>query len=233
MGSLIFLVALVSFNDTPNIPEYLQDISCTIKAQKGTGSGTFIKEDFVITAAHVVSDSFKAKENVKVIMLKRNKNREEIGSKIYDAKIIAYSNSRRGEDIAILQIIRKNTFSKNAVFTKESDLLFPGVGTEVWHCGSLLGKYRQSIVKGRISAIGRRIRNEKVFDQLDIGAYSGSSGGGVFDEKGHYIGMLTTGVERGGNLHCFIPTRRIQVWLKKRKLDFLLNHSPETPLLAR
>ncbi len=212
------------------IPEYIQDISCAVTIGEGSASGTFIQKGsftFVLTATHIINRRSKKKTDIQCYVTVRNKGREEIGIQTYGAKVFSYSSEKDGEDIAILLLRRKDLKFKPVKFYSRRDPPFPGVGSTVWHCGNLLGQWLQSVVRGTISAIGRLV-DDVLYDQSDIGGYTGSSGGGMFTDKGEYIGMLTRGADNGG-MHLFVPLRRMREWAKKRKLEWIFNPSLRIP----
>lgn len=226
--SLVLLTATVSLAETvaPTVPEQLQDVSCTIIAGKARGSGTLIQREdktFVLTAAHVVAQAFKDKQDVSVMVLLRKKDRTEMGRKESVARIFAYS---ADHDIAILLVKEEKLNHKLVKFYAAPDP--PKVGSEIWHCGTFLGEFPQSISKGVISAVGS-LDDGVVFDQADVCAYPGSSGGGVFNKKGEYLGMLVSGTNHGGNLHWFVPMRRIRDWTVERKMEWLFNTDLKVP----
>ncbi len=57
--------------------------------------------------------------------------------------------------------------------------------------------------------------------------YRGCSGGGVFDKDGKYVGMFVA--VAGNNLGYYIPKRKIEVWAKKNKVDFLFDPKAKVP----
>lgn len=216
--------------------------SVTVSAGQGTGSGViFVRGErcFVLTAAHVVAglrdvvmkleggqekkyETFKDAA-VAVILYEGDR---KVGKVEMDAEVLAYSDDKDGEDLALLEI-RKRAFIKEAGIFRADDNAMP-IGTRLYHCGSLQGEMgSNSLTDGIISRVGR-VWQGKVFEQSSVTAFPGSSGGGVFTEGGEYIGMITRGA--GETFNLFIPTRRIRAWLRVIKYDWVVN--PELPVPA-
>lgn len=219
------------------VAAYLQDISVTIKAGSSEGSGVVktreveidgekVNVNFVWTAAHVVDGLRHVKEVIdpktgtkrQVVEFKDAQVVKElvesgrrVGELKMDATVIKYNEE---EDLAILRIRKSNFVHASVVFYLDEKI--PAIGTDVLHCGSLLGQMgSNSLTSGIISQIGRTIDKQE-FDQSTATAFPGSSGGGIYlknENAGAYCGMLVRGAGEGFNL--FVPVRRIREWAKK------------------
>ena len=185
----------------------LQDVSVTVKAGRGEGSGVIItrevsvgdtkeKINFVWTAAHVVTSlrsvrntieggipkkvvEFKDAQIVKELVEKGRR----VGEIKMDAKVIKYSDPDSGDDLALLLVRKRNFVDQNILFYPSNDPI--PVGTELYHVGSLLGQVgSNSMTRGIMSKVGRVLElgtgDGVVFDQTSAPAFPGSSGGGIF-----------------------------------------------------
>lgn len=230
--------------------DYLQDISVTISSGSAQGSGTLytrkIGDDnitFVWTAAHVLSNLRKTREIIDVktgttrkvvefedaqIIREFTDKGRRIGETKFDAKVILYSDSETGEDLAILMIRKPDYTDKSVKFYLDEKI--PTIGTELYHVGSLQGQIgANSLTTGIISQIGRVLdlnADGTVFDQTTVTAFPGSSGGGVFLKSDfRYVGMLVRG--GGEQFNFIVPARRIIRWAKEAKVEWAVN--PEVP----
>ncbi len=231
----------------PKIAADLQSISVTLKSERSQGSGTLIVKGskvFVLTAEHVVRGNRHTREvidsktggkrtvvefdPIKVVTEIR-KNGRRVGSQEFDANVITCSDADYGEDLALLVIEAENFAKQGAMFfhgTKEQP--YTVVGTDVFHCGSLNGEFgHNSVIKGSVSQVGR-VYEKKLYDQLDINAFPGSSGGGVYLRgDGRYVGMIVRGLQ--GGFMLMVPQRRIDTWAKRMKVDWALDASKPVP----
>ena len=233
------------------VAAYLQDISVTIKANSSEGSGVVktremeidgetVKVNFVWTAAHVVDGLRHVKEVIdpktgtkrQVVEFKDAQvvkelveNGRRVGELKMDATVIKYNEE---EDLAILRIRKSNFVHASVVFYLDEKI--PAIGTDVLHCGSLLGQMgSNSLTSGIISQIGRTI-DKKEFDQSTATAFPGSSGGGIYlkDEyAGAYCGMLVRGAGEGFNL--FVPVRRVVAWAEKANVMWAIDDNVPMP----
>lgn len=226
-----------------DVPQYLQDISVTIKAGNSSGSGvvTNINGDvFVLTCGHVVkhlrtarsvedSESGRAKtvvdwEDAEVVKELVEDGRL-VGQTRMQAFVIKYSDADHGEDLAILKVRKKNLVPTRVIFYLDNKI--PTIGTELWHMGSFLGQGgSNSLSSGMISQVGR-VHEGVVYDQTNCTAFRGSSGGGVFLKDGHYHSMLVRGA--GETFNLVVPMRRIQTWTKRTKTEWLINPGVAAP----
>lgn len=251
--ALVMMVAMFvpSLTIAEDAVQQLQDVSVTINTGMGQGSGVLFTRErdghdvtFVWTAAHVV-DGLRGTRTIidpatgsekKVIEFKDanvvreyTENGRRIGEIKLDAKILKYSDSENGEDLALLQI-RKQDFTKaSAKFFLDDSI--PPIGTELYHVGSLLGQVgANSLTSGIVSQIGRVLHlgaEGTIFDQTTVTAFPGSSGGGVFlKSDNRYVGMLVRG--SGEQFNLIVPARRIKAWAEKNNIMWALD--PNVPL---
>jgi S1-C subfamily serine protease len=224
--------------------EHLQDVSVTIKASSGTGSGVVVTRkrgdethNFIWTAAHVVED---LRSTRKVIDPKTGTERtlvefkdativkemiadgRKVGSMELLASVIRYS---ADEDLALLRVRKKNFLATGASFALDKspsgEPIVPSLNTDLLHVGSLLGQMgSNSLTRGVLSQVGRLI-DDRVFDQTSVIAFPGSSGGGVFFQDGRMMGMLVRGAGPGFNL--IVPVRRILGWAKDANVEWAID----------
>ncbi len=166
----------------PNTPrDYPQDQEKQ-KQEVGGGTGFIIssKEGLILTNKHVISE-----EDAEYTVVTNS------GEK-YEAKVLA---SDPFNDIAVLKIEAKN-FPE--VKLGDSDSL--KIGQTVIAIGNALGEYRNTVTKGVVSGIGRRVvagdamgSSEVLEDviQTDAAINFGNSGGPLINLQGEVIGINT------------------------------------------
>ncbi len=235
------------------IPEYLQNISCTIKSEgkdgMSQGSGVlFTRKDtngdhvtYCLTAAHVI-DNLRSERQVlsldgdkktivefksPVIVKHLIEKGRVIGKTEIEATVIKWSSSEFGQDLALLQLRKKNFTADTA--TLSPDEIIP-VGMELYHLGSRLGEFGAGqLTVGILSSIGKVLEGDKVYDISSCPGLPGSSGGGTFLKvNGEYIGMVQRKATEGETFIFIKPTRLIKEWAKDQKVEWFFN--PEVPL---
>jgi S1-C subfamily serine protease len=248
LALVLMLVASPCLADQ-KVVQKLQDASVTIKANGGEGSGVIITRNvdgqslnFVWTAAHVVDSLRKERQTVDPatgqkktviefddaqIVKEITESGRRVGELKMDARVIRYSNADTGQDLALL-LIRKRDFVPDAGIKFTEQEIVP-IGAELYHVGSLLGQMgANSLTRGVMSQVGR-VYLDRVYDQTTVTAFPGSSGGGVFDEEGNYVGMLVRGAGEGFNL--IVPARRMREYAKEAGIEFALDEKAEVPHL--
>jgi len=209
--------------------------------------------NFIWTAAHVI-DNLRSTRTItekngqtrKVVEFKDAQivqelieNGRKVGEIKMDCKVIRYSDSNEGEDLALLMVRKRGFVSASAEFYLKGDEIVP-IGTELFHVGSLLGQVgSNSMTRGIMSKVGRVLDigqgEGTVFDQTTVTAFPGSSGGGVFlsdkngEDSGKYVGMLVRGAGEGFNF--IVPIRRIHNWTKEVDAEWAVDPNAETPTL--
>lgn len=257
----IFLLSLIVISaagfsraeEMSALSKHLQDISVTIHSDRSQGSGVIItrevdgeKVNFVWTAGHVVSGlrsvrkvidpstgterqvvEFKDASIVKELI----EDGRRVGELKMDAKVIRYSDADNGQDLALLEIRKKDFVQATSKFYLDSEIV--PIGTKLFHVGSLLGQTgANSMTTGIVSQVGR-ILNDKIYDQTTVTAFPGSSGGGVFladdhpEHAGEYMGMLVRGA--GETFNLVVPIRRMINWAREAKVEWALNPEIAVP----
>jgi hypothetical protein len=262
---LIFSAPLLG--DDKQLYQHLQDVSVTVKSGLGEGSGVIftrtiptpelgksatVKINFVWTAAHVVDDLrsvrtvIKDGQSIKLVEFKDAQIVQElvedgrrVGEIKMEARVIKYSDSENGEDLALLMIRKKGFIDMSVTFFKAEGKPVP-IGTELYHVGSLLGQTgSNSMTRGICSQVGRVLDLGAgagvVFDQTTVTAFPGSSGGGVFlsersgDDAGQYMGMLVRGA--GETFNLIVPVRRMRDYARREGILWAIDHDVQVPTL--
>jgi serine protease Do len=224
----------------------LQAVSFTIRSHDGEGSGVCVNrggETFILTAGHVVADNrhvehlLDSAKGATITVPKFDplfvtkelvEDGRSIGKLTIEAEVVAYSSADHGQDLALLHLRKRGLIKDSATFAPAGKP--PGIGTPLSHVGSLLGQQgSNSFTTGVYSQIGRVLHN-RVFDQTTCAAFPGSSGGGVFDGKGQYVGMIVRGA--GETFNLIVPVRRIREWAVEQNLPFLFDESAVPDLKA-
>jgi len=242
--SKIVLTAIVSLASatslfSEDLAEHLQNLSVTIHAKGAQGSGTIITRDgvnYVISAGHVVEGcrhlvkfhdnttggtKVLSKFDVVKVVKEIVRDGKSIGFTEIEADVVAYSSPKFGDDLVLLKL-RDHITDDSIEFWKEGDKTTPPVGSKLCHVGSFLGQDgSNSYSEGRISQIGRTLFDH-VFDQTDVIAFPGSSGGLIATMDGKYMGTLVRGAGQGYIL--YVPLRRVHTWAKEHNIEFIFDH---------
>ena len=185
----------------PNQPEPKKEApSKPFKQEIGGGSGFFVSADgLILTNKHVVED-----ESADYTVVTSDGKR-------YEGEVVARDPL---SDLAFVRIKGKN-FSYVAL--GDSDKI--KIGQTVIAIGFALGEYRNTVTKGVISGIGRRVvagngfgRSEVLEQaiQTDAAINQGNSGGPLINLKGEVIG-ISTAVNFSGQLIGFvIPINQVK-----------------------
>jgi S1-C subfamily serine protease len=236
------------------VPEYLNAISCTVRAEAGyqraEGSGTLFVRDmngtatwFALTAGHVVEHLRKIEEtivdgkpsktvtfeNPKLVRELRNRDGRRTGEVVVDAKVLRYSPADK-HDLCLMIVLSEDFKAAASAEFYPKDGKLPRIGSHLNHCGSFLGgDGANSYSDGVISSHGR-ILFKMPFMQTTAPAYPGSSGGIVADDKGRYIGMLVRGA--GSDYNLCVPIARMHNWAQKSGIAWALSSSLKAPSMA-
>ncbi|AMC93783.1 hypothetical protein AOC36_07240 [Erysipelothrix larvae] len=164
----------------------------------GAGSGVIVTEDgYIVTNYHVIDSATQISV--------RLQNGEE-----YTARLI---NDDEEQDLALLKIDETNL---NTATFEDSDTL--RVGQTTLAIGNPLGTLGGTVTEGILSATDREITiDEETMNLLQTSAAinSGNSGGGLFDDAGHLIGIVnakSSGLSIEG-LGFAIPSNTVQDFL--------------------
>lgn len=244
----LLLTVQVSADD---IVDKIQGFSVTLRSGTSSGSGVlFTRKDgedirtFVWSAAHVIDNLRKTREvfvrgdrktvvefSDASIVSEFYEDGRRIGESQLDAKVLRYSDADNGEDLALLEV-RKRNFVPMETSVEFYDGETPKIGSELYHVGSLLGGMgANSLTTGVLSKVGRVLdlgANGKTFDQSTTAAFPGSSGGGVFlKSDGKCIGLLVRGA--GESFTFIVPVRRMREWAKEANVEWAMDRNVPMP----
>jgi serine protease Do len=174
------------------------------KQTVGSGSGFIISADgLIVTNRHVVAD---ASATYTVVLADGKK---------YDAKVLARDTSI---DLALIKIDGKNL---PALSLGDSDKL--ELGQTVVAIGNSLGQFSNSVTRGIVSGMNRRIvagdalSGSEVIDQAiqtDAAINPGNSGGPLLTLEGKVVGVNTAVSQQGQSVGFAIPIN-----IAKRSID--------------
>lgn len=163
------------------------------KQEIGGGTGFVVdSKGLILTNKHVVSD---AEADYTIVTIKGDK---------YPAEVLAEDPFN---DIAVLKV-KTEKLNLPEVVLGDSDKL--KIGQTVIAIGNALGEYRNTVTKGVISGIGRKIvagdlKGSEVLEnviQTDAAINFGNSGGPLINLKGEVIG-INTAISQAGQLIGF------------------------------
>ena len=231
------------------VPEYLNRISVTVRAEAGfsksEGSGSLfvrkvtdgnrtVEKPFCWSAGHVVEHMRRVEEvivdgkpvkritfeNPKLVRELRNADGRRTGEVVVDAKVIRYSPAQKRDLVLLLVLSEDFKAGASTEFYPKGGKL-PRIGSHLNHVGSFLGgSGANSYSDGVISSHGR-ILFKVPFMQTTAPAYPGSSGGIVADDEGKYIGMLVRGA--GSDYNLCVPVASMWKWSKDNGVEWAMN----------
>ena len=182
---------VATFSGTSSMDPYAP----TGGSQQALGTGFVVSEDgYILTNAHVVSESGATAESVTVSF----KDEESAGTKV-SATIVGADDS---SDVALLKIDPDEVGDLTVIPLGDSDEL--KVGEPVVAIGNPLG-FDFTLTTGVVSALDRELQspNGSIISngiQTDAAINSGNSGGPLIDATGHVIGINEQiASESGGN----------------------------------
>lgn len=155
----------------------------TFTSNMGLGSGTLIRDNMILTAAHVVA-------NAKAIMVE-----------FYDGEKIQATTFRisRLADVAVIKLESAPTKARVAKIGNSDELR---IGEEIFVIGAPMGltySLSSGIISGRHSEKNPLDDNKVLeFLQTDASINTGNSGGPMFNSKGEVIGIVSSILSRSG-----------------------------------
>ena len=168
LSMVLLFMLLISFSAYAiNItPEETYNSVVVVYTETGVGSGFSIRENLIITNAHVVGN---------------NKN---VAINLYDDTTIKGKvvKSDIEKDLALIKIEK----SLAPLNTNEENI---NIGQEVYVIGAPKDM-PYTMTKGIISALDRKL-GQNTYIQIDASVNSGNSGGPLVDDSGNVIGIIT------------------------------------------
>lgn len=161
-----------------------------IQSEDGVGSGFIISENnYIVTNYHVVRNS----KFVSVKMIERNKY-------LTDVEVVKVNAAR---DIALLKV--KDSGGLRPVTLGDSDNI--RIGERVVAIGNPEG-LENTISDGLVSGI--RDFNDIKLIQTSVPVTHGSSGGPLVNMEGEVIGVVTSGLDKEGNINFAVPINYVK-----------------------
>lgn len=175
----------------------------TEKREIGGGSGFIISEDgLILTNKHVVDDSTASYS----VVLNNGKT--------YDLEVLARDSFN---DVAICKIKDLKDKIRPLNFGNSDNIQ---LGQTVIAIGNALAEYKNTVTKGIVSGIGRKItagsnyqRSSETLEdiiQTDTAINPGNSGGPLLDLSGNVIGINTAVSSEGQNIGFAIPINSVK-----------------------
>jgi len=224
---------VASITTTTPFPQYsaYRILKCAVKVitAKGHGSGivVFSEQDaktglyhsFVVTNHHVVADG----DFLLIQQHNRINNREVESVTTYSGALVCAS---MAADVAVIEFITtEKLISATAAVANEYQTLKPF--SDIFVCGAPL-RFNPFVAQGKVADID----NESIL--ANVFAIFGSSGGGVYDHEGRWVGLI-----RGVNVYTdpqgathamptlvdIIPINKIAEYLSSQNLYFLIDQS--------
>ena len=175
-----------------------QQTSQDKKVEKGRGTGFIISADgLILTNKHVVSAGQEKTAAYRILLN---------SGKQYYAQLIGKDPLN---DLAILKI-----FDKDLPYVELGDSDNLELGSTVMTIGNALGRYQNSVTKGIVSGLGRKLvasdqsGHAESFDnvvQTDAEINLGNSGGPLIDLEGKIVGINVAIDEAGSSIGFAIP----------------------------
>jgi len=212
LGTILLILGLIwpKFIKPKVFFERMVNANVEVETDGGFGSATLVQWSntvIALTAAHVVGTNA---DNARLLRRVVEKN-EYVGSDVSLCKLKYVF----GElDVAEMRPYR-DSFRNNGVVICPTGA---NLGETVYVVSSRLGgAYSQSISRGIVSAVGRRRESDKgefLVDQTDAAVSPGSSGGGVFNDRGEFVGMVVLQSVSDHSITLFISSRSIAPLLR-------------------
>lgn len=190
--SIVFLfMLLISFSAYAInfTPEETYNSVVVVYTETGVGSGFSIKENLIITNAHVVGYN------------------KEVAVNLYNGTTIKGSVIKTDieKDLALIKI--NKTITPLSINSENVS-----VGQEVYVIGAPKD-IPYTMTKGIISAINRKL-GQSTYIQIDASVNSGNSGGPLMDDSGNVIGIITLKASDAEGIGFAINTKDINNFIE-------------------
>jgi hypothetical protein len=158
-------------------PSLLADYNVILHNYSGGSpicGATLIGPDTAITAAHCVDDSYDYYDYFI----------EPSNGGIFPVEIVAINNFETS-DLAVLKV---NVLLEQPTATVAGQE--PKFGEDIWVIGCGGGEC-DALSKGIVSKLGVEGHHGMTMNQFDVTVWYGNSGGGIFNNKGHLVGVVS------------------------------------------
>ena len=196
---LVCILFVCLFGCKGNINKYknMIDSSVMIYNEGGWGSGVFIYDNIIVTAAHVLNHS-----NLSVEL--RDGTTLEFDDFYIDNK----------EDVGFIFI------DANELCVSELSTVIGDIGDTVYLVGAPYDRRMKfTITKGILSHLDRDVFDWEDLLQTDAESGPGSSGGPLYDSKGDIIGICIANPNRGGGVTLCESAKSILEAYERCKLE--------------
>jgi len=188
---VIMFILLISFSAYAInfTPEETYNSVVVVYTDTGVGSGFSIKENIIITNAHVVGYSKKVAVN------------------LYDGTTIKGNVIKTDieKDLALIEVDKTIT----PLSVNSNNL---SIGQEVYAIGAPKDM-PYTMTKGIISALDRKL-GQNTYIQIDASVNSGNSGGPLVDDSGNVIGIITLKASDAEGIGFAINTKDINNFIE-------------------
>lgn len=178
MYAVIFLLVAGFSNRKTNLYENMVNASVMISNDYGFGSGVFIDDDVIVTAAHVLEQP-------------------DLTIELIDGTVLGvndfYIDDK--EDVGFIFV------KANELHIAKVSVIYGDIGNTVYLVGTPYNRsLKFTITKGILSHLNRDIYQWRGLLQTDAESAPGSSGGPLYNSKGRVIGICVTGFGSGATL---------------------------------
>ncbi len=179
------------------------------------GTAIFIKQNILVTNAHLIYDEEEKKVFDKITCFLFSKANAHTAQR--ETVVLKYDNNL---DIAILYVLPDLTNDKDLKFgsaIKKGKSSKLNVGDKIYAIGNSVGN-GIAISQGTVSLplVKERLNEkEEYFIQLIVAIIGGNSGGAVLNKKGRLVGMTTFCKTDNPNFAYAIPIEGIMDFIKK------------------
>lgn len=190
IGMAMLFILLLSFSvyGMNFTPEETFDSVVVVYTDVSVGSGFSVKENMIITNAHVVKDY------------------KSVTVKLYDGTTVrgTVQKTDTEKDLALIEVDRKMV----PLEISSDDLK---IGQEVYAIGAPKDM-TYTMTKGIISALDRKLRNN-TYVQIDASVNEGNSGGPLVDENGRAVGVITLKASNAEGIGFAIKAKDVNAFI--------------------
>lgn len=184
------------------------------KIRLNKDSSETVNITFGITANHINEDA------TELWLLKHEK-------KLVQTKIL-FESKKEECDLTIFMLKPGDFIPSRMQFDLSG--VSPPLGTPLCSVSSPYGKHGwNSYSEGLLTYIDRAHSPELILDQISVIGYEGSSGAGIYDMRGKFVGLFVR--SRNPNWSAMVPMRQIRELFEKKGVLWMLDPSLPAPTL--